>query len=74
MGVFFNPNTGETGWSSDPPFITNGDDGITSIRWEASDGSLWDMTIDTSGAIVTTQYIPVSPIVGANAALSLLGP
>lgn len=55
MGFRFNPITGDLDLDSSDPFITDGIDGITSIRWHASDGSLWDMTIDASGAVVTTR-------------------
>ena len=38
------------------PRITYGTNGITNIRWESTeDSSVWDMTIDATGAVVTTN-------------------
>ncbi len=58
MGVAFLPGSGEIGWASENPYITNGDNGITYFRMESpDDGSLWDLYIDSTGAWVST---PVS--------------
>lgn len=50
----FNAITGEFDVIDKSAFITETTDGITTIRWHASDGSLWDMTIDPTGAVITT--------------------
>lgn len=44
-------------------FITFGTNGITTIRWQSIvDASLWDMTIDDSGRVVTTSVIVSSTL------------
>lgn len=56
-------------------YITEGANGITYFRMESpDDNSLWDLHIDSAGAWVSVAVTPVSAFVGANAALSLLGP
>lgn len=51
------------------PFITYDTDGITTIRMHASDGSLWDFTVDATGAWVSTA---VAALTGGSAVGLLL--
>lgn len=45
------------------PFITNGSNGVTSIRWQSTpSGNLFNMTLDDTGAVVTTAIRTGSPI------------
>lgn len=45
----------ETGSSSPSPYITEGSDGILTIRMESDvDASVWDMTVNEYGAWVST--------------------
>lgn len=61
MPFKLNPLTGKLDLVNTPrsPFITYGDDGILTIRFQSTvDDSVWDMTIDETGAVVTT-LVPV---------------
>jgi hypothetical protein len=55
MPLKFNPISGEFDLVDVNPYITNGSAGISNIRMEASDLSLWDLTVDSTGALVTTN-------------------
>lgn len=69
MAFKFNPTTGQLDLDSSDPFITDGADGITNIRMKASDNSLWDFTVDATGAWVSTA---VSGATGGSDTFGLL--
>lgn len=72
MAFKFNPLTSQldlVGGGSDNPYITNGTDGIAVIRME-SDNHLWDMTIDDTGAWVSTIVLETGTPMGLLLALT----
>lgn len=51
----FNPTTGELDLVTSDPFITDGHDGITTIRMQSTPGGIiYDVTVDDTGHLVTT--------------------
>lgn len=57
----FNPFTSNLDYvGQEGQFITEGVNGITTIRWQTAGGLLYDMTIDEDGRVVTTLYTPAT--------------
>lgn len=52
----FNPLEGEFDAIDISEFITEGDDGITTIRMESAT-KIWDFTVDDTGAWVATEVV-----------------
>lgn len=52
---YLQSNTIISGGTGSDPFITDGANGVTKIRWQSTPGAvLYDMTIDDTGHVVTT--------------------
>lgn len=61
MAYKFNPTTGQLDLVDNAGrFITEGTNGVTTIRWQTSGGFYYDMTVDDTGHVVTTQVFLTS--------------
>lgn len=65
MAYRFNPITSDLDLdSTGDPFITDGANGVVTIRWQSTPGgNLFDMTLDDTGHVVTTAVVVSAGII-----------